>query len=171
MTVSFRNVDASPRDPVRTWPYEGLVEVMERGLIGDWRPILAELRRDPWGAVARKVERWAAQSPEEPASPFFSLVIARARQDAQEQERAEVARRVREAVDRSGLTGSEFALHIGTSASRLSTYAHGHVMPSASMLLRIERVAELLRPLRGRFAGADLTDELLAAPADRCVDD
>lgn len=145
MTVSFRNVDADAGDPVRTWPYEGLVEVMERGLIGDWKPILVEIRRDPWGGVARKVERWAAHSPEEPAAPFFVLVIARARQDAQEQERADVARRVREAIARSGLTGSEFALHIGTSASRLSTYATGRVMPSASMLLRIDRVAELLR--------------------------
>jgi len=145
MTVSFRNVDAAPGDPVRTWPFEGLVEVMERGLIGDWKPILVEIRRDPWGAVSRKVEHWAEQSPEEPAAPFFALVIARARQDAQEQERAEVARRVREAINRSGLTGSEFALHIGTSASRLSTYANGRVMPSASMFLRIESVADLLR--------------------------
>lgn len=144
MTMAFRNVDASPEDPVRTWPYEGLIEVVERGLIGDWKPILAEIRRDPWGVVARRVERWAAQSPQEPAAPFFALVVSRARQDTHEQERADVARRVREAIDRSGLTASDFALQVGTSASRLSTYASGRVMPSASMLLRMERVAEVL---------------------------
>ena len=63
---------------------------------------------------------------------------------AQEQERADVARRVREAIDRSGLTASDFALQVGTSASRLSTYASGRVMPSASMLLRIDRATEVL---------------------------
>ena len=33
MPVAFRNVDASPTDDVRTWPYEALVAVIDRGLI------------------------------------------------------------------------------------------------------------------------------------------
>jgi transcriptional regulator with XRE-family HTH domain len=33
---------------------------------------------------------------------------------------------------------AEFAKNIGTSASRLSTYASGQVVPSATMLVRIE---------------------------------
>jgi transcriptional regulator with XRE-family HTH domain len=46
---------------------------------------------------------------------------------------------VRHAIESSGLTAADFAASIGTSASRLSTYANGKVIPSAAMLLRIER--------------------------------
>ena len=49
MPVEFRNVDASPEDDVRTWPYEALVTVIDRGLVADWQPIFAEVRRSPWG--------------------------------------------------------------------------------------------------------------------------
>ena len=139
MTLAFRNVDAAFADAVQTWPYEALVETMERGLIGDWTPILDELRREPWGAVARKVQRWASGANEEPAAAFFSLAIERLRQRAKSAERAEVARRVRHSIEQSGVTAAEFALLVGTSASRMSTYANGRVMPSAGMLLRIER--------------------------------
>jgi len=70
-------------------------------------------------------------------------VIARVRELAEAQERAEVARRVRLAIDQSGLTAAEFASHIGTSASRLSTYANGRVIPSAALLLRIEGIPDV----------------------------
>ena len=105
---------------VQTWPYEALGETMERGLIGDWNPILDELRREPWGTVARKVARWASLASEEA-------------------ERAEVVRRVRDSIEQSGVPAAEFALLVGTSASRMSTFANGRVMSSVAMYLRIER--------------------------------
>lgn len=142
MTLAFRSVDAAFADAVQTWPYEALVETMERGLIGDWMPILDELRTAPWGLVARKVQRWASGATEEPAAAFFSLAIHRVRQRAEAAERAEVVRRVRGAIEQSGVTAAELALLVGTSASRMSTCANGRVMPSAAMLLRIERTGE-----------------------------
>ncbi|MEZ5382629.1 MAG: hypothetical protein R2754_12670 [Microthrixaceae bacterium] len=54
----FRNVDASPDDPVSSWPYEALVTVIDRGLVSDWQPLLAEIRRQPWGFSARRVEHY-----------------------------------------------------------------------------------------------------------------
>lgn len=141
MTVAFRNVDASPDDHVRTWPFEGLVEVIDRGLVADWRPVFAEIRRSPWGTVARRVERYLGYRDHDGVSTLFRLVIDRARADADRSDRDEVAARVRDAVERSGLTKAEFASSIGTSASRLSTYLSGSVTPSAALLLRIERAA------------------------------
>ena len=117
---------------VQTWPYEALVETMERGLIGDWPPILDELRREPWGTVARKVQRWASLAAEEPAASIFNLAIEHLRQRMEEAERAEVVRRVRDYIEQSGVTAAEFALLVGTSASRRSTYANGRVMPSVA---------------------------------------
>ena len=50
--------------------------------------------------------------------------------------------RVRSAVQRSGMTKAQFAASVGTSASRLSTYLSGKVVPSAALLMRIERTAD-----------------------------
>ncbi len=141
MAVTFRNVDASPTDKVRTWPYEALVTVIDRGLVPDWQPVFAELRRSPWGEVARRVERYVSYRDQDGVSVLFSLAIQRARAAVENQERADVASRVRAAIARSGLTNAELARLVGTSASRLSTYARGKVVPSAALLLRIERVA------------------------------
>lgn len=145
MPVAFRNVDGSPEDDVRTWPYEGLVTVIDRGLVGDWRPIFVELRRSPWGKVARRVERYLSYREPDGVSVLFALAIERARNDAEDSERKAVAGRVRDAVAVSGLSNSDFARLVGTSASRLSTYANGKVTPSAAMLVRIEDAARSLR--------------------------
>ena len=104
MALRFRNVDASPTDDVTTWPYEGLVAAIDRGLVPDWQPIFAEVRRAPWGSVARRVERSLLYRPHDGVSRLFELAVARARDDADSLDRAEVARRVRAAIDASGTT-------------------------------------------------------------------
>lgn len=141
MAVQFRNVDASPEDDVRTWPYEALVTVVDRGLVPDWQPVFAEVRRSPWGRVARRLDHYLAYREPDGVGTLFRLAIDRARADADRRDRDEVAARVRAAVARSGYTNAEFASLVGTSASRLSTYLSGKVTPSAALLIRIERVA------------------------------
>ncbi len=138
MPVVFRNVDARWEDPVVTWPYEALVTTLERGLVSDWQPVLHEMKANPWGKTARRVEKYLSYQERAGLNLFFAAALQRARDAAETRERDEVALRVREAIARSGLTAAEFAKNIGTSASRLSTYASGHVVPSASMLARIE---------------------------------
>ncbi|MBM3670544.1 MAG: helix-turn-helix transcriptional regulator [Actinobacteria bacterium] len=142
MALKFRNVDALPTDPVNTWPYEALVTAIERGLVPDWHPIFDELKRDPWGPVSRKIERYLSYAPVDGFTTLFRLAIERARSNAENRERAEVAEQVRSAIAASGLTAAQFAERIGTSASRLSTYATGAVTPSSHLLLRIEQCAK-----------------------------
>jgi DNA-binding transcriptional regulator YiaG len=139
MAVHFRNVDASPDDDITTWPYEALVTVIERGLVADWQPVFTEIRRNPWGPGARRVAQIAASTDDIAVGRLFSLALSRARAQAEADERAEVAQRVRSAIAASGLSAAAFAAQVGTSASRLSTYATGRVTPSAAMLIRIER--------------------------------
>lgn len=153
MPVGFRNVDASPTDDVRTWPYEALVTVVDRGLVADWKPVFDEIRRSPWGKVARRVEHYLSYRGRDGVSALFGLAIQRARSDAEQRERDEVAARISRAVTRSGITNAEFARLVGTSASRLSTYMSGKVTPSAAMLVRIERVAARLAPASNMGAG------------------
>ena len=139
--LRFRNVDADPSDDVTTWPYEALATAIERGLVPDWQPIFTDIRRSPWGHVARRVEEIVANTERDGVSTLFVLAVERARRDMECAERDEVATRVRNALASSRLTQADAARLVGTSASRMSTYASGKVTPSASMLLRIERVA------------------------------
>lgn len=145
MPVAFRNVDATPTDDVRSWPYEALVTVIDRGLVEDWQPIFVEVRRSPWGKVARRVEKYLSYRESDGVSALFALAIERARKTVEKADRDEVAARVRDAVATSGLINADFARQVGTSASRLSTYLTGQVTPSAAMLIRIERTAERVR--------------------------
>ena len=80
--LRFRNVDADPADPVRSWPYEGLVAAIDRGLVPDWQPVFAEIRRSPWGPVAERVLRYLDYRDPDPVGTLFALAIERAREDA-----------------------------------------------------------------------------------------
>jgi hypothetical protein len=148
MALNFRNVNASPSDPVATWPYEALVTGIEQGLVPDWRPVFDELKADPWGPVSRKIQRYLEYAPRDGVRVLFRLAIDRARDNAEARERALVADRVRGAIKASGLTAGQFAERVGTSASRLSTYARGTVTPSAHMLVRILDTPGLLERWR-----------------------
>jgi DNA-binding transcriptional regulator YiaG len=140
MTLAFRNVDVDPDEPVETWPFEGIRTALDRGGLAHWRRLAAAVRVDPWGPVARAVETAVALDRPYGVTALMETVVADARAAATAEERAVVAARVRALVDASGLTRSAFAERIGTSASRLSTYTTGSVIPSAALMVRMERV-------------------------------
>ena len=142
MANLFRNVDGSPSDPVDTWPYEGMVSVIERGNIRDWAPLIYFIRRDPWGRVARNLEIFLGYTSIEDVRVFFRLVLDDARERAEASERKHVQEIVEASWRRSGLSRQSFARAIGTSPSRLSTYFSGSVIPSAAMVVRMQRVAD-----------------------------
>ena len=121
MAVAFRNVDVDMAAPIDTWPYEALVTLIERGTIRDWAVLTAEIRRQPWGEVARQVQEYLQHQSPWGVGPLLSRAIVAA-------------------IDASGLSQGQFARRIGTSASRLSTYRSGAVVPSATLLVRIERL-------------------------------
>ena len=149
MPSTFRNVDASPDDDVRTWPYEAIVSTIDRGLVSDWQPLIVEIRRWPWGTVARRIDRYLEYRESDGASASSaqrSIVPAKRHRD-------EVAARVADAVARSGLTNAGFVELVGTSASRLSTYLRATVVPSAAMLIRIERTADAEAEQHSKPAG------------------
>ncbi len=140
MTLSFRNVDVDPASPVEFWPFEAIQTALERGGLSHWRRIAAAIRRDPWGPVAGSVTEAIALDRPYGVAELMETVIADARAAAAATERTEVAERIRAAIRGSGLSQRDFAHRIGTSASRLSTYARGTVVPSAALLVRIERL-------------------------------
>jgi transcriptional regulator with XRE-family HTH domain len=140
--LRFRNVDASPDDPVETWPFEGFLAAVERGTLPDWRRLAGAINADPWGPVAQQVIEAIGVSRPYGTTELLLGVVERARSQAAEAERAEVAAEIGRIVAASGLTRAEFAERIGTSRSRLSTYISGKVTPAASLMIRMRRVAE-----------------------------
>lgn len=144
MTVAFRNVQVGPGTPIEQWPYEALVTVIERGTVGDWAGLTRAIRREPWGVVARQVEEYLASERPWGVGPLLRRAIDGARADAERSERETVSRHVADLIARSGLSQAEFAQRIGTSASRLSTYRSGAVVPSSALLVRMERLVSRL---------------------------
>ena len=139
--LAFRNVDASPDDPVSGWPQEGIQAALERGGLEHWRRLADAIQTDPWGPIARRVEQVLAYSRPYGIALAMERVIARSRDAADASERQTVAAEVDALVRASGLSRAEFASRIGTSPSRLSTYATGKVTPSAALLVRMRRAA------------------------------
>lgn len=162
-TLAFRNIDVSPADPVSGWPIEAIQTALERGGLSDWRRLATAVDDEPWGPVARRIEEVLAYSRPYGITEAMERVITRARANAECSERDQVAQEVNRLIGRSGLTRTEFASRIGTSTSRLSTYATGRVMPSAALLIRMLRVAgfaSLAGTWRGRVRIAEDFDQL-----------
>jgi DNA-binding transcriptional regulator YiaG len=144
-TLAFRNVDVSPDDPVAEWPLEAIQTALERGGLTHWRRLTAAVRADPWGPVARRIEEVLAYSRPYGVAAALERATTRARDAAEAAEREAVAAEIADLVRKSGLSRAEFASRVGTSPSRLSTYASGKVTPSAALLLRMRRVAGMSR--------------------------
>lgn len=144
MALAFRNLNITPDHPISQWPTEAVQTALERGDLADWHRIVAEIRANPWGKTARRVEEVLSHSRPYGVAEAMETALSRAREHAEAKERAAVAAEIREAVKRSGLSRAEFASRIGTSVSRLSTYVTGKVTPSAALMLRIHHVAEAI---------------------------
>ena len=139
--LKFRNIDASPDDPVETWPFEGILAAVERGTLPDWHRLATAIKADPWGPVAQQVLEAVHLSRPYGTAELLEAVVAHARKLAIDSERENVASEVRDLVARSGLSKQDFAARIGTSRPRLSTYISGKVVPSATLMVRMRRVA------------------------------
>jgi DNA-binding transcriptional regulator YiaG len=153
MVLAFRNLTITPGAPVSEWPTEAVQTALERGDLADWHRIVVEIGADPWGKTARQVEEVLSHSRPYGVAEAMETALSRARERAETSERAAVAAEIREAVKRSGLSRAAFASQIGTSASRLSTYASGKVTPSATLMLRIRQVADRNRTMNGHHEG------------------
>jgi ribosome-binding protein aMBF1 (putative translation factor) len=144
IALAFRNLTIDPAEPVANWPAEAVQAALERGDLADWHRLAAEVARQPWGRTARTLEEVLSYSRPYGVAEAMEAVIARARARAERREREAVAAEIRQAVDRSGLTRAELASRLGTSASRLSTYATGKVVPSATFMVRIRRLLDAM---------------------------
>jgi hypothetical protein len=140
--LQFRNVNTTPDDPVEKWGVEGILAAIDRGSLQHWRRIAAAVRADSWGSVAADLEQALELAEDVGVAATLRRILGQARADVEAAARAEVRRRLQVLVANSGLTAAEFAQRVGTSASRMSTYLSGKVVPSAALLVRCEAVSQ-----------------------------
>ena len=144
MTTRSRNLEFEASSPHEAWPYEALGTLIERGTIGDWARLSRAIREDPWGPVSQQVQDYLSYEEPYGVGPLLARAIVRHRTQAEQSERAEVAREIGALVTTSGLPMAELATRLGTSRSRLSTYRSGAVTPSAAFLVRLRRLIAYL---------------------------
>jgi len=87
-------------------------------------------------------------------------------------ERVEVAAALRGTLKQSGLIQADFARHLGTSATRLSTYLSGSTIPSAAIYLRALRLGAAFAHVRqqGLMTPDDAAEAVNRALAEGDVD-
>jgi len=151
MTTQFRNIDFDPSSPLHEWPGEAIETVIDRGSLSDWRRLGEEIRRDPWGPVARTVATICSWDEHYGVDALMAGVIRRARQQVDLGGRARYAAQIHAWRQRTGMTLREFARAAGTSASRLSDYENAKVAPTTGVLGRLEHVAATHRQLAERL--------------------
>lgn len=144
VVLKFRNIDATPADPVELWGVEGILTAIERGYLVHWQRIAAAVNADPHGRVAADLEAALSLAQRAGAVPLMQRVL----EDARAEDAGAVRRRVERAIGASGLSLRKFADAAGTSPARLSSYRTGKVIPRADVLVRIERVSRELHEAR-----------------------
>ena len=109
--------------------------------VNAWRGLLANIAANPWCDAVSQLEALAEEADLPDALRAIQACARVYRSRMEDDERATVAQEIRRLVEQSGRTQRAFARAVGTSASRLSTYVNGIVVPSSTMLLRMQRVA------------------------------
>lgn len=136
--------DAEPTTEAAEWTETTIAEAIDHGGLGSWRSIMAVIGDDPWCPVAQRLNAALANASDKGASTALREALLSVRHSVELDEQADVAQRVTDYIAATGMTQRAFAARVGTSPSRLSTYANGSVTPSAAMMLRIAKVSSRL---------------------------
>lgn len=141
-------LSAYEKKPVEFWPTAAIRLAVQSGDLDVWQRIVVALKRDPYGRTARQVEEVLETAPSYGVGRALTEVLARTRADLEADERAEVARQISALIDRSGLSGREFASRIGASGEDLAAYLAGDVSPSAALMVRMRRLSDRFAKMR-----------------------
>ncbi len=139
MPLRFRNIDATPDDPVEAWGFEGMLAAIDRGYAKDWRKLVAAILANP---NLRPIYEQALDAAESRATvDLLDAALAAAERSPAEQALA----RLRSAYRGTRMTQGELAARLGTSRTRLNSYLTGKVTPAMDVLVAVEQIAEQYR--------------------------
>ncbi|MGO2746549.1 helix-turn-helix domain-containing protein [Microbacterium sp.] len=139
MPLRFRNIDATPDDPVDRWGFEGMLAAIDRGYARDWRKLVDAVAADPALRDEFDEARDAAES-------HATVMLLDAMLDRATRSSSEIALdRLRSAFRGTRMSQGELAAQLGTSRTRLNSYLSGKVTPSMDVLVAVERLSERYR--------------------------
>jgi DNA-binding XRE family transcriptional regulator len=115
--MEHRHLDVEPGTPVAELGLAALDDLLERGDLDDWQPLLAEVRRDPEGAVADRILHLVERHPMGGTSELWRSWIEGRRAAAREQH---VGARLKELRRRRGLTQRQVAERLGMTQPEVS---------------------------------------------------
>jgi hypothetical protein len=118
--MTHRHLEYPEDTPVEQRPLAAIVDTLERGDLGVWRPIAAAIVRDPFGEFAAKLTRLLDAYPMYGTTPLWRAWIDRCRARAEGSLEPSRPVGLAELRRRSGLTQVELAGRIGMSQSDLS---------------------------------------------------
>jgi DNA-binding XRE family transcriptional regulator len=133
--LTFRNIDATPDDPVESWGFEGMLAAIDRGFACDWRKLVASVVANPdlWGILDEALG--AAES-----TSTVALIQAMLEQ-AMRAPSERALDRLLDAYRGTRMNQAELAAKLGTSRTRLNSYLTGKVTPSMDVLVAVEQIA------------------------------
>ncbi|AOX46618.1 helix-turn-helix transcriptional regulator [Microbacterium sp. BH-3-3-3] len=135
MPLRFRNIDATPDDPVEAWGFEGMLAAIDRGYAADWRKLIEAVADDP---ALRAIYNDAREVAESEATVALLDAALASRTRSSEEEARE---RLRAAFRATRLTQAQLAARLATSRPRVTSYLSGAVTPSMDVLVAVEGIA------------------------------
>ena len=154
-STPLRNVDVDLTAPVEDWPFEALATVLDRGTVDEWRRVVAAIRSQPWGTVARNTETIIGWGERYGVDALLEEAIRRARRDFQVAARRKHGQRLRRLRLSAGLTLRELGAATGITAANLSKYENGLMSPTLDTVERIEQALAVQQPRAIEGDGAD----------------
>jgi hypothetical protein len=150
--MRHRHLDVEEGTPVAGLGLAALDDLLERGDLADWRPVLAVIRRDPGGAVADRILHLLEHHPLQGTARLWRTWIADLRKDETEPPVGDALRALRRA---RGLSQRALGERLGMTQPEISRLERRRDA-------RVSVVRAYVRALGGELEiGARFGDELV----------
>jgi len=150
--MRHRHLAVDPDAPVSALGSAALDDLLDRGDLDDWTPILREIRRDPGGELAERVLKLAEDHPMYGTSALWRGWIENQRAGSRSFHAGAALRRLR--VDRS-LTQQELAVRLGVTQPEVSKLERRADVRLSTIRAYLAALGGQLR-LVARFGGDEL---------------
>ena len=118
--MKHRHLSYAPESSAETLPSAALVDLLERGDLSDWQPLLAAIARNPNGALAQRTQVLVDRFPMYGTSTLMRTWIDRVRAVARRADTAQAEVRLKDLRRSMGLTQAQLAHRMNMSQSDLS---------------------------------------------------
>ena len=119
--MRHRHLDIDPATPVGKLGPAAIDDILDRGDLDDWKPLLDEIGQAPWGPVAEHVLRLVEQHPMYGTSRLWQSWIEEQRS---EDSPSHAGASLRELRLRRGLTQLELGSRLGMTQPEVSRLEH-----------------------------------------------